>query len=107
MFCLYAFSTVAIDVAVVAEPPGSVIEQKLTADAALRRRKKYRARVDLVIAWRDRMSGVRFLCQIFFVHEQAKREKNRDYNKGVQGTMGTRADFWWTGPHPAKIAKIS
>jgi hypothetical protein len=107
MFCPYAFGTVAIDVAVVAEPPRSVIEQKLTAGAPFRRRKKYRARVDLVIAWRDQVSGVLLLCQIFFVHEQAKREKNCDYNKGVQGTMGTRADCWWTGPHPAKIAKIN
>lgn len=92
MFCPDAFGAFAIDVAVVTEPPGLVIEQKLTAGAALRRRKKYRARVNLVIAWRDRLSGVRPLCQIFFVHEQTKREENRDHNNGLQETAGTRAD---------------
>ena len=92
MFCPYAFGTFAIDVAVVVEPPCSVIEQKLMAGAALMRRKKDRARIDLVIAWRDRLIGVRLLCQIFFVHEQAKHEKKRDYNNAVQGTMGTLAD---------------
>ena len=90
MFCPYAFGTVAIDVAVIAEPPGSVIEQKLTADAPFRRRKKYRARVNLVIAWRDRLSGVRPLGQIFLVHEQAQREKNRDCSYRVQETTGAR-----------------
>lgn len=62
MFRPDAFGTFAIDVAVVTEPPGLVIEQKLTAGAALRRGKKYRARVNLVIAWRDRLSGELPLC---------------------------------------------
>jgi hypothetical protein len=98
--------TLAIDVAVVAESPGSVIEQKLTAGFALRRHKKYRARVNLVIAWRDRdrRCCVLPLGQIFSVHEQAKREKSRDYNNRVEGARA-RADFWWTGEaaHSAKI----
>ena len=60
MFALYAFRNVAIDVTVVAEPPGSDIEQKLTADFGLRRHKKYRARVNLVIAWRNRRCLIKY-----------------------------------------------
>jgi len=83
MFSRYAFGTLAIDVAIVGEPPGSVIKQKLTAGVALIRRKKYRAGVNLIVAgpdlwrnpWRDRRRWVRPIAQIFFIHEQAKREK--------------------------------
>jgi hypothetical protein len=85
--------TPAIDVAVVAEPPSSVIEQKLMADFTIRRHNKYRARVNLVIAWRDRRGCMRPLGQIFIVHEQAKRDKSRDRNNRVQGTSGARADL--------------
>jgi hypothetical protein len=98
--------TLAIDIAVVAESPGSVIEQKLTADFGLRRHKKYRARVNFVIVWRDR--DRRYcalpLRQIFSVQEQAKREKSRDYTNRVEGVRA-RADFWWTGEatHTAKV----
>jgi hypothetical protein len=102
MFCPYAFSTVAIDVAVVGEMPGSVIEQKLIADPALRRRKKYRARIDLVIAWRDRLSGAWNVAQIFFVYEQAEREKNRDDNNRVQETTDARWNAWQASSHSAK-----
>jgi hypothetical protein len=99
------FGALAIDVAIVGEPPGSIIEQKLTAGVALMRRKKYRAGVNLIVAgpdfwcnpWRDRRRWVRPIAQIFFVHKQAKRDKSRDCNKGVQGT--TWADSWWTGAH--------
>jgi hypothetical protein len=83
-----AFGTLAIDLAIVGETSGSIIEQKLTANIALMRRKKYRAGVNLIVAgpdlwrnpWRDRRRWVR---QIFFIHEQAKREKNGDRNNRV------------------------
>src|ERR1700689_2643383 len=108
------FGTLTIDVAVVAEPPGSIIEQKLTADSALTRRKKYRAGVNLIVAgpdvwrnsWRHRRCRVRWLGRKFFVHEQAKREKSRDHNNCLQGTAGARAGSWWT-LHPAIIGKIN
>ena len=101
------FGTLTIDVAVVAEPPGSIIEQNLTADSAFTRRKKYRAGVNIIVAgpdvwrssWRDRRRWVRPIAQIFFIHEQAKREKNGDCNNRVQGTTRARADSWWTSAH--------
>jgi hypothetical protein len=100
------FGTLTIDVAIVAELPGSIIEQKLTADSALTRRKKYRAGVNIIVAgpdvwrrWRDRRRWVRPIAQIFFIHEQAKREKNGDCNNRVQGTTRARADSWWTNAH--------
>jgi hypothetical protein len=95
-----AFGTLAIDFAIVGETSSSIIEQKLTANIALMRRKKYRAGVNLIVAgpdlWRDRRRWVR---QIFFIHEQAKREKNGDCNNRVQGTTRVRADSWWTIAH--------
>ena len=107
MFGSYALvgGTLAIDVAVVPEPPAAVVEQNLMADSARRRHNKYRASVNLVIAWRDWRCCVRPLGQIFSVHEQTKHEKGRDYNNRVPGTTGARADFWWTGEaaHSAKV----
>ena len=104
MYPSQAFGTLAIDLAIVGETSGSIIEQKLTANIALMRRKKYRAGVNLIVAgpdlwrnpWRDRRRWVR---QIFFIHEQAKREKNGDCNNRVQGTTRVRADSWWTIAH--------
>jgi len=92
MFCPYAFGKFAVDIALVSEPPCSVIKQKLMADSALRRRKKYRTSIDLVIAWCDRLDGVRPLGQIFLVHEHAEREKSRNHNNRVQGTTAARPD---------------
>jgi len=101
----------AIDIAVVAESPGSVIKQKLMANSARRRHNKYRARVNLVIAWRDHdlRCCVRPLGRIFSVHEKAKREKSRDNNNRAQRAAGAWANFWLTdeAAHCAKIAEIS
>jgi hypothetical protein len=107
MFCPTPFGALAIDVAIVGETSSSIIEQKLTANIALMRRKKYRAGVNLIVAgpdvwrnpWRDRRRWVRPITQIFFVHEQAKREKSCDCNNRVQGTMRARAYSWWTIAH--------
>ena len=107
MFWPAPFGALAIDVAVVGETSSSIIEQKLTANIAPMRRKKYRAGVNLIVAgadfwrnpWRDRRRWVRPITQIFFVHEQAKREKNCDCNNRVQGTTSVRADAWWTSAH--------
>src|ERR1700691_5431476 len=80
-FCSHALVGVplAIDIAVVAESPGSVIKQKLMANSARSRHNKYRARVNLVIAWRDHdwRCYARPLGRIFSVHEQSTREKSR------------------------------
>ena len=78
MFCPYAFGTFAIDVAVVVEPPCSVIEQKPMAGAALMRRKKDRARINLVIAWRDRRSVCGFFVKYSSFTNRPKHEKKRD-----------------------------
>ena len=101
------FGKLAIDVAIVGEPPVSVIEQKLMANIAVMRGEKYRAGVNLIVAgpdpwrnpWRDRRRWVRPIAQVFFIHEQAKREKNGDRNNRVRGTAGARADSWWTSAH--------
>jgi len=91
--------TLAIDIAVVAESSGAVVEQDLTADSALRRHKKYRARVNFVIACRDRnRCCVLRPGYIFSVQEQAKREKGRYYKHRMERALASaRADFWWTG----------
>jgi hypothetical protein len=112
MFGLRALvgGTLAIDIAVVAKSPGAVVEQDLTADPALRRHKKYRASINLVIARRDRnRSRVLPFDYIFFVHEQAKREKGRDHNNCVEGAMANaRADICWVGKatHCAKVGRV-
>jgi hypothetical protein len=87
----YAFGTLAIDFSIVGETSSSIIEQKLTANIALMRRKKYRSGVNLIVAgpdlwrnpWRDRRRWVRPIAQIFFIHEQTKREKHGDCNNRV------------------------
>jgi hypothetical protein len=102
MYRTKAFGTLAIDIAIVGETPSSIIEQKLTANIARRRGKKYRAGVNLIVAepdlwhnfWRGRRRWVRPIAQIFFIYEQAEREKNGHRNNRMQGTTRVRADSW-------------